>query len=97
MNKIRLRQFKTICLALYNVPHYAIYNIALYNMPHYTICLIALAFSYSKRESGSSDVYLYVRFDRVALELPSLLCTFENSAKCTRISFDSVSFFGIAN
>ena len=32
--------------------------------------------------------FLYTRFDRVALELLSLLCTFETSTKCTKVSFD---------
>ena len=31
---------------------------------------------------------LYERLDRVALELQSLLCTFENSTKCSEVSFD---------
>ena len=31
---------------------------------------------------------LYARFDRVALELRSQLCTFENSTNCNEISFD---------
>ena len=31
---------------------------------------------------------LEVRFDRVALEVLSLLCTFENSTKCSKVSFD---------
>ena len=35
---------------------------------------------------------LYARFDRVALEVLSLLCTFENSSKCIITSFDSDSF-----
>ena len=35
---------------------------------------------------------LYARFDRVALEVPSLLCTFENSSNCIITSFDSDSF-----
>ena len=35
---------------------------------------------------------LYSTFDRVPLELLSPLCTFENSAKCSKISFDSDSF-----
>ena len=36
--------------------------------------------------------FLFTRFDRVALGLLSLLCTFENSTKCSKISFDSDSF-----
>ena len=36
---------------------------------------------------------LYARFDRVALELLSLLCTFENSTKYYEISFDPDPFF----
>ena len=36
--------------------------------------------------------FLYMRFDRVALESLSLLCTFENSIKCNEISFDTDSF-----
>ena len=32
--------------------------------------------------------FLYARFDRVALELLSLLYTFENSTKCSKVSFD---------
>ena len=35
---------------------------------------------------------LYAMFDRVALELPSLCSTFENSSKCSKTSFDSDSF-----
>ena len=34
----------------------------------------------------------YMRFDRVALEVLSLLCTFENSSNCIITSFDSDSF-----
>ena len=36
--------------------------------------------------------FLFADFDRVALELLSLLCIFENSTKCIKISFDSDSF-----
>ena len=36
-------------------------------------------------------IFLYTRFDRVALELLSQLCKFENSAECSKISFDSDS------
>ena len=32
----------------------------------------------------------------MALELLSLLCTFESSTKCSKVSFDGESFFGIA-
>ena len=35
---------------------------------------------------------LYTNFDQVALKLLLLLCTFENSTKCIKISFDSDSF-----
>ena len=52
-------------------------------------------FSYSTKEPGSSDIFytiLYARFDRVALELRSQLCTFENSINCDEISFDPHSF-----
>ena len=38
------------------------------------------------------DISLYARFDRVALEILSLLCTFKNSTKCSNVSFDSDSF-----
>ena len=34
---------------------------------------------------------LYTRFDRMALELLSPSCTFENSTNCSKISFDSDS------
>ena len=34
------------------------------------------------------DTFLNTRFDRVALELLSLLCTFGNSTKCSKVSFD---------
>ena len=37
--------------------------------------------------------FLYTRFDRVAFELLSLLCTFENSTECSKISFDSDILF----
>ena len=40
----------------------------------------------------SSRRRVYAWFDRVALELRSLLCTFENSTSCSKISFDSDSF-----
>ena len=33
--------------------------------------------------------YVELECDRVALELLSLLCTFDNSTKCIKISFDS--------
>ena len=36
--------------------------------------------------------FLNKTFDRLALELLSLLCTFENSTKCIKKSFDSDSF-----
>ena len=52
-------------------------------------------FSYSRKEPGSSDIFiqfLYARFDRVALELRSQLCTFENSTNCNEISLDPNSF-----
>ena len=35
---------------------------------------------------------LYARLDRVALELLTLLFTFENSTKCNEISFDPNSY-----
>ena len=35
--------------------------------------------------------FLYTGFDRVAIELLSQLCTFENSTECSKISFDSDS------
>eukprot|EP00112_Aurelia_sp_Birch-Aquarium-sp1_P006333 Seg1701.7 transcript_id=Seg1701.7/GoldUCD/mRNA.D3Y31 product="U6 snRNA-associated Sm-like protein LSm8" protein_id=Seg1701.7/GoldUCD/D3Y31 len=38
---------------------------------------------------GYFYTFLYARFNRVALKLLSLLCTFENSTKCSTISFDS--------
>ena len=49
-------------------------------------------FSYSAKEPGSSVIYiyfyicLYARFDQVALELLSLLCTFEKATKCRGVS-----------
>ena len=39
--------------------------------------------------------FLYVRFDRVTLELLSLLWTFENSAECSKLLID-FNFFRIA-
>ena len=36
--------------------------------------------------------FLCMRLDRVALALLSLLCKFENSTECSKISFDSDSF-----
>ena len=44
------------------------------------------SFSYSKKEPGSSfflNTFLYTGLDRVALKLLLLLCTFENSTKCS--------------
>ena len=38
------------------------------------------------------DTFLYARFDQVMVELLSLLCTFENSTECSKISFDSDHF-----
>ena len=51
-------------------------------------------FSCSAKEPGSSVVFIhfYVRLDQVALEPLSLLCTFENSTKFGKISFDSDYF-----
>ena len=45
-------------------------------------------FSYSAKEPGLRYFYtfLYTRFDRVALELLSLLCAFGNSTKCSKVS-----------
>ena len=37
-------------------------------------------------------LFLCVTFDRVALELLSVLCRFENSTKCSKILFYSDSF-----
>ena len=38
-------------------------------------------------------LFLYIiAHDRVALELLSQLCKFENSTECNKISFDSYSF-----
>ena len=48
--------------------------------------------SYSREEPGSSVFYiLCARFNRVALGLLSLLCTFANSAECSKLSVDSNS------
>ena len=46
------------------------------------------------QETGSSvfSTFLYLTFDRVALELLSVLCKFGNSTKCSKIPFDSDSF-----
>ena len=35
--------------------------------------------------------FLCTRFDRVALEIKSQLCTFENSTEFSKLSFDSDS------
>ena len=50
-------------------------------------------FSYSTKESGSSDVFIHFHTrGSMALELLSVLCTSENSTKCKEISFDPHSF-----
>ena len=52
-------------------------------------------FSYPTKEPGSSDILkliIYARLDRVALELRSQLCTFENTTKCNEITLDLDSF-----
>ena len=63
--------------------------------PHARNKFMNRPFSYSKKEPGSSVIFyafLYAAFDRVALKLISLFCTFNNSKKCIKISFDSDSF-----
>ena len=54
-------------------------------------------FGYSSKDPESSIIFMHfstMTFDRVALELEllSLLWTFENSIKCSKISFDCNSF-----
>ena len=55
-----------------------------------------LRFAGEKGQKSISLKFVYTRFDRVALEFLSLLRTFENSAKCSKMSFDSGSFQNIA-
>ena len=46
--------------------------------------------SYSGKEPGIKRYFYtfsFARFDRVALELLSILGTFENSTKCSKVSF----------
>ena len=52
-------------------------------------------FSYSKKEPGSSVIFIHfirsVRPSGVRASITSLLCTFKNSTKCIKMSFDSDS------
>ena len=43
-------------------------------------------------DGGLSFTLLYARLDRVTSELRSLLCTFENSTKCNKVSFNFDSY-----
>ena len=56
------------------------------------------SFSYSTKESGSSFIFiriiLYTRLDRMALELLSLLCTFENSSNISKRRSIQILFSG---
>ena len=46
------------------------------------------------QKSLDRALFLYINagLDRVALELRSLLCTFQKSTNCSKLSFDSDSF-----
>ena len=52
-----------------------------------TIDLLAIL-----QKSLDRATFLYTRFDGVASELRSQLCTFENSINCNEVSFDQHSF-----
>ena len=47
-----------------------------------------LAILHKSLDRAFCYTFLYTRFDRLALELLSLLCTFENSTDCSKISFN---------
>ena len=57
-------------------------------------CMVNRRFSYSTKELGSTVIHtlLLAKFDRLVLELLSLMSIFESLTKCSKVSFNCDSF-----